>query len=355
MSTIREVARVAHVSPTTVSFVLRNRKGVKRETRQRVEAAIERVGYTPRRVGRPAASPAARSKNIAVVSGAKPPPFVRDMTPTQGARNGEADARVLANRWLASLHEAVDSVGDHFNLFAGFDHVLQNELFQSVIENGQVDGVVLAWESPEDGYLNWLLERDVPLVVLNRRPNSGRRFSYVEIDNYAAGAQVAECLLDHGHTRCALLQPDDVMSYNLDRAEGFVDALNRRGLEPVAHYRTVPEAQRERVCREVLEAGPTAVFTTTGSLAILCLNTFETQGVAVPEQLSLVGFDNLTGVSEGGLRPSSVGYDERQLGHLAVKLLRQLIEQPELNRLSASIATQVIEHDTTAAAPAGRP
>lgn len=247
-----------------------------------------------------------------------------------------------------AIRSAVVDKGHHSHSFSGFRSVEQDLVFQEAIESGEVDGVILLMEHPEDGYLDWLLRHDVPLVVVNRKPSLDRRFSYVEMDNVGGSRQVAEHFLSNGHQRLAVVQSDSRYSYNLDRVAGFVHAVKIAGApEPLVE---APGSwqQVQSICRELVAEGVTGVFVTSDTLALDCLNWWQKQGVHVPDQLEVVGFDDSGTTTKAGLCPTSVGYDPEELGRAAMHALEQLCRRRgQLTHVSASVATRLVEHDTT--------
>lgn len=338
VSSIRQIARLAQVSPATVSSALSGRKGVNAQTRQRVEEVAQRIGYKPRGRGRPSGSRRREVRNFGVVCGVK------------GAGNKpDADGGWMGNEWIAGIREALLEREDHFSLFAGFEHIDQDAIFRQSLESGQLDGVILLWPSDKDGYLDALLATDMPLVVINRRPHSGQAFSYVEMDNADAGRQVADFFVSQGHRRIGVVSTDERFSYHHDRVAGLEYGLAMHGLAPIAREVIESPIAAPRVAEALLSAGATAVFATSTRSGMACLNAWTEAGVRVPQDVSIIAFDNVSNQSRAGLRLSSVAYDHHQIGRCACRVLRELIDhRPRVNRLSVSLPTRIVGHDTTA-------
>ena len=171
MTTIREVAAAARVSPSTVSLVLNGRGRVRPQTRERIKSVAHQLGYHPQTVGRPALkqTPAA---NIAVLYSPR------------AVNHGRLS--VLTAAWLEGVRSAVVTSGNHISLLAGTDHIEKDLMFQQIIKAGEVNAVLLIALGPDDGYLDWVLQQDLPVVAMNRKPQH-EEFSYVAMDNYGAG------------------------------------------------------------------------------------------------------------------------------------------------------------------------
>lgn len=345
MSSIRHIARLAEVSPATVSFALSGRKGVNARTRQRVKEVAERVGYKPRGRGRPSGNGRGRQvRNVGVVCG------VKGMGNRPSVESGW-----MHNEWIEGIRESLIEHNDHLSLFVGFEHMDHDSIFRQSLEAGRLDGVILLWQSDDDGYLDALSATDTPLVVINRRPRAGQTFSCVEMDNVSAGRQVADFFVDQGHRRIGVVSSDERFSYNHDRVTGFELGLAAHGLELIGREVLESPAAAPRVADALLGAGATAVFATTTRSGMACVDAWTEAGVRVPQDVSVVAFDNLAKRSQAGLRLSSVAYDHHQLGRWACRALRELIDhRAQVNRLSVSLPTHIVEHDTTAPAGPGR-
>lgn len=343
MATIREIAKLAGVSPSTVSFALNNNPRVQINTRKRVKAAAQALGYELRGTGRPMRK---APLQVAVVVGGK---ARRPHAPFPRMKPETATAMESSSELQQPMRDATVAAEHHFNYFAGFDHVADNAMFRETVELGGVHGVILLLESPEDGYLSWLLDRKVPLVVVNRRPSGAARFSYVEMDNYGGGCLAAEHFVQAGHHKLAVIRSDPRYNYIHDRVSGFLDAAHRSGREQVQVQLESPTNSEELKlsCKSIVEAGVTALFTTSDSLALSCMEQFEEMGVDVPDKLRLVGFDNSFVNTASQRKPSSIGYSLEKLGTTAVGMLEQLCRpDQQVGYLSATLKTRLVHADT---------
>lgn len=354
MSTVRQLARAAQVSPATVSFVLSGRKGVGEQTRQRVNMAIERLGYRRQGVGRPRPR---QGFEVALVCGAAAGWDAAKLGGTvDGAIPRKAPSQTLADlchhEWIDGVQEHLTREGDRFHLYAGFTAIDQADRLRQRVEAGEIDGVILMWTRSDDGFLDWLTSRGVPVVVVNRRPASGQAaFSYVEMDNEGGGRQAAALLLAQGHRRLALLQGDRQAGYNQRRTTGFLRELAAVGVEPVLIREVHPTDHQDwrAAAQAVLERAATAVFATTDTVAVHTLNAWHALEVAVPGQVALVGFDNREVLSDQGVLMTSVGYSGHVLGSTAAHLLRhQIGQEDQVGPMTALVRTRVVHGQTTA-------
>lgn len=348
MATIRDVARVARVAPSTVSFVINKSHTVRPDTRRRVEAAIESLGYRRQRIGRPSRED--QQRHIAVVMGVKNclPPASEDVDALATLRDVRPSTLQTDNMLVRSLRRAVVDLGHHIHSFSGYRSVEQDLMLQEAVESREVDGVILLLEHPDDGYLDWLLRQDIPLVVVNRTPTANRRFSHVQMDNFGGGRLVGDHFIANGHRKIAAIQSDTRYSYNQERVAGYLHAAKAAEL-PAPLVETLSNwSQVQAACQKLIASGVTAVFTTTDTLALDCLKWWHQLGVKVPQELEVVGFDNSGLPTRENLHVSSVGYDVEELGRVAVQSLEHLCQRSgQLAQLSAVVKTFLVERDTT--------
>jgi LacI family transcriptional regulator len=271
--TSHDVARLAGVSQPTVSRALRGDVRVAAPTRDRVRKAAAELGYVTSELGR---SLATRSTHqIAMVT--------------------DLD-NALYPTLVGPLHDRFAAHGLRMVLLAerGDDRATYEQML-----NRSVDGVVLTTALVGSSVSQALLERGLPFVELNRLSGLDGADG-VAADNYAGAVSVARLLVQEGHRRIGMLVGASQTSTGRDREAGFLDALAEAGI-------SVPERwivrgwfghdDGRRGLQQVLASGrsrPTAVFCAGGdSVAIGAMNQAAVLGIAVPDDLAVVGFDDL--------------------------------------------------------------
>ena len=335
MATLRDIADEANVSPSAVSMVINGRSGISPATRDRVEAAIRKLNYRPAGAGRPLKR--GRVHNLAIVYD------------QWVVHNGHIHP--LAASWIGSIRRAAMDDGHHVSIFVGTRYETDG-VFQRILTDSQLDGAILIGTGANDDYFQALAASDLPVVVMNRRPKHDE-FSYVAMDNYGGARSAVEHFHALGHRRIAHLCDSLNLPFREDRSAGFNDALAARGLTPVGTTRLEEKITAEsvqRACRSIVDAGATAVFINATVDTALFLDAWAAMGVSIPKQLSVIDFDDLTGTSQAGLRPTSVGYNRELMGTAAAQLLLELLEDGDkICRRSLIVSTHIVEHDTTAA------
>ncbi len=270
-ATIREVAKLAGVGTMTVSRVLNNSGYVGESTRERVQQAIDLLGYIPNQNARGLRS--ARSGIIALL--------VTDIT----------------NPFFTTVARGVEdvaSVSDHLVLVGNTDEIEAEEIryMRMLVQKG-VDGVLFVPAAGGEEAIALAQAHHLPVVILDRRTSLSNVDS-VRCDSFQGARDLAEHLWAGGHRQFAILAGPVGNTTADDRIEGFKSALGATANIVVKHGQlTVPEGTR--MIEEVLQLAPrpTAVFAANNFLAIGGLGALRTAGVAVPEELSIVGFDDL--------------------------------------------------------------
>lgn len=272
--TIDEVAALAGVSPMTVSRAM-NQGKVRDETRERVMRAVQKLGYTPNLAASSLA--AAQNTRIALI-----------YTNPSGAYLSELLVGLLRVATNAPVQLIIDYWED-MNADA------ERKAARSLAS--RVDGVILPpplCESP--AAVNELVKAGIPVVAIA----SGRLahgISCVRIDDFHAGKEMAEHLIQHGHTRIGFICGRDDLSASARRYDGFVTALQNAGLavEPDLVERGDYTYRSGLAAAEKLLAHalpPTAIFASNDDMAAAAISVAHRQGLDVPRDLSVVGFDD---------------------------------------------------------------
>jgi len=302
MTTMQDVARAAGVSTATVSRVLNGRPDVNPELAARVTATVQELGYRPNGVAR------TLRRRVASVWGL----IVSDVESsyfTSLVRGVEAVAR--ANGYSVVVCNSQDDPGTE----AAYLEVALAE---------QMAGVIISPARP-DSDISPLLARGVPVVAIDRRLAQGAT-SAVVVDNVAAARRATLHLLDAGYRRVACVTGPEHVSTAVERLRGYRDALHDRGLEAdpalerVENYRV--DGGR-RAVRELaaLPEPPDALLLANGLLTVGALSALHELGIAVPEEMGVVGFDDSPWAEVTRPPLTTVAQPTDALGRAAAELL----------------------------------
>jgi LacI family transcriptional regulator len=309
--TIKDVAHAAGVSTQTVSRVINNRPDVATETRQRVQAIIDRLGYQPSHLARSLSQ--GRSCTLGVVGSG-----LQHYGPSRTLSGIEKEA----DRWgysllLSLIHQTGTHAGEQ----------LLRDMFSR-----HVDGII--WAQPEIGKNREWLQREslplsVPIVFLSMRPYPD--VSVVAIDNRGGGRVATDHLLQQGRRTVAVITGPLAWWEARQRRLGWREALEGAGI-PVDDDLMVEgdwrPASGERGLKRLLEQRPDidAVFACNDQMALGALRAARQMGRRVPDDLAVVGFDDIPEAAYFYPPLSTIRQDVVELGRRAVAELRRAID-----------------------------
>lgn len=320
--TSQDVANLAGVSRTTVSFVLNDVKGlnISTETRQRVREAAEKLSYVPD--ARAQALASRRAKVIGLVMTRSPHHISTDTFLPQ-IIGGLME--VTKDHKLRLLIEYVEA-----------DH--QDRAYLELARAKHIDGMLLLTPRIDDAGLKKLEQVDIPTVLMGELENTN--LYSVDVDNALAAQQAVEYLLDLGHTQIACIS-NAPPSYTAspDRVRGYKNALSHAGLVPedelIRYADFTPESGYVQM-KSLLGSGKTftAVFVASDNVAMGVKAALREAGLRIPEDISLVGFDDIPWAQFADPPLTTVHLQAQELARRACLVLMDLLhgQTPEPKR-----------------------
>jgi DNA-binding LacI/PurR family transcriptional regulator len=327
-STIYDVAKQAGVSIATVSRMINTPDRVNGDTRVRILAAIDALDFVPKAEARARAMKG--TGRIGVIS-----PFFTAPSFVQRLRG-------IAEALSTKKYELVIYTVDSEDRLKGF--------LSSVPLTGNLDGLIILSLQIDDVDARRLVDGGLPTVLVEFPHPS---LSSVEIDDVLGGRMAAQYLLGKGHRRLAFLGDTDLPEYSIHpvslRLIGFRQGLQEAGIELLdAFVRLAPysQAQTREVAMELLSLAqpPTAIFVATDFQALGVLKAAHQLKIQVPEQLAVVGFDDLDLAEYADLTTIHQHLDES--GRLAVEILLAQIESPSRPPRHVKLPLTLIERQT---------
>ena len=314
--TSQDVADLAGVSRTTVSFVLNNVKGmnISSETRQKVLEAAESLSYIPDASAQALAS--RRTKAIGLVMTRSPHHIATDAFLPQ-IIGGLMD--VVKERKLRLLMESVE-----------VEH--QDRAYLELARAKHIDGMILLTPRIDDAGLKKLEQVDVPTVLMGEI--AGTNLYSVDVDNRLAAQKAVEYLIKLGHTRIACITnaPRNFTS-GFDRMLGYKDALLTAGLsfderlirfgdfDPQSGYKQMKSLLSGRLF--------TAVFVASDNVAIGAKAALREAGLRVPEDISMIGFDDIPWAQFSDPPLTTIRLPAQKLARTACVVLMDLLQGKE--------------------------
>ena len=308
--TLEQVARLAGVSRSTVSRVINNSPHVRPEVRERVWKAIRECGYRPHAVARS---------------------LVTRRTGILGVVIPESVTTLFTDPFfpllLCGATEVCNAHKHQLMLLLFNDPAGEEEMYQRVLRNGYVDGVIVASAPIGDPLVELMIRDGIPFVFVGRPldPN----VLYVDVDNLGGARAAVEHLLRLGHRRIATIAGPANMTSGLDRLEGYRQALEAYHVpidERLIVHGDYTESSGMLAMQRLLPAAPTAVFAASDIMAIGALKFLRQTNLRVPEDIALVSFDDIPAASAVEPRLTTVRQPISQLGALAVETLISLLQ-----------------------------
>lgn len=306
-----DVARRAGVSIMTVSRVVNGSAKVRTDTREKVLRAIRDLSYYP--------NAAARALN-------------RNRTNVLEVVIPHEDY-FFSSEYFSELIFSIEKVareGQYNVIFNTYDPAGRVD-YAALYKQRKVDGLMIVAPSVSDRGLEGLEAEGIPLVLINGR-NDGAPLSYVDVDNLKGGALAAEYLLDLGHRRIGVVTGGSLVINARHRLQGYVSALEARGIavRPEWIYEgNWSEDSGYAGLRHLvdLKERPSAVFCCNDLMAIGGIRAAIDRGIAVPEEISVVGFDDIRLASFVIPRLTTIHQPLDRVGQSAARIMLELLTE----------------------------
>ncbi|MBZ0286121.1 MAG: LacI family transcriptional regulator [Anaerolineae bacterium] len=311
--TLEKIAELAGVSPATVSRVVNNYPHIRPEVRERVQQIITQTGFQPNVIARSLASD--RSGIIGLVIPNSP-------------------RMVFTDPYFASLitgiTQATNRSGLTLSLFLFHSKEEETRTIQSILTTGLLDGVIITADRKEDSFLPRFAERGLPFVLIGR-PERHMQINYVDSDNVAGGYMAAEHLLKLGRRRVATIGSDQNTAGD-DRYTGYRNALEtyQFTVDPdLVAFGDFSMESGYSAMKTLLPQHPDGVFVASDTMALGALRAIREAGLRVPDDISVVGFDDLPHALQADPPLTTIQHPIEQSGRLAVELLSTLLNEKD--------------------------
>lgn len=302
--TIKEVAIKANVSITTVSRVFNGNDGVSPKTRKRVLKVIEELGYSP------SAMASGLKTNLSKCIGIAVPDALGD--------------------FYGEIIDGIESVTAEkgYNVIISLNHRIVKEELAGVnfFKAKKVDGAILVTTSGDDDYVHSLIEGGYNIVLLDRDPH-GLNVDTVKIDNFGGGYMATEHLLDLGHSSILIVQGIPFIDSSKERFNGYKRALKNKGIKVKNQFILSGDFTVESGYLSVKKylgnygLDFSAIFATNDQMAIGAIKALKDKGISVPEEVSIVGFDD-SYISPYIIPPlTTIKQRREEMGRVAAELL----------------------------------
>lgn len=308
---LKDVARASGVSVATVSRALADKPHVRPEVKRRVHEVARQLGYRPNRLARSLREQRSRILGVIIAD--------------------------IQNPFCTALVRAVEDVAYAHGYAVFLCNADENEekeqLYVDLMQAERVAGVVISPTSETASGCAQLLAAGVPVVAVDRRV-SGLELDTVVIDNVAASFELVNRLIERGLKRIAAILPLRTITTGRERFEGYAKALEHAGLPvdcTLVHHGQPVEAMGYSLMRELLRLAPPpeGVFTGNNVLTAGALRALREADLKIPEDIEIVAFDDLDGLSLVPPELAAVSQPVYELGRVAASLLLERIHDPQ--------------------------
>ncbi len=338
-TTLAEVASSAGVSVATVSKVVNGRTDVSPETRERVQDLLDRIGYRPRAVARRAATP---SIELAF----------------------EGDLHAYSAEIIQGVVDAAALTGTHVQVTrraTGAPPVegTPDDWARDLADTG-VHALIAVTSIMSAEQLAALGRAGVHLVVIDPLELPNGDVTSVGSTNFAGGLSAAQHLLDLGHRRIAFLGGHPRAACNQARMSGYRAALERADVDVPADYvRSSHFMYADGVLGGAalldLPVPPTAIFAASDEIAVGVMEAARARGLGIPEDLSIVGFDDTQLARMSSPPLTTVRQPLAEMGRVAVRTALRLIEGESIDSHHVELATELVVRESAVPPPATPP
>ena len=311
--TIKDVAKMANASVSTVSMTLNNRPGIGNEKRRKIIEIVKKTGYQPSLVAKALVNK--RSYIIGLI--------IND----------------ISDHFFAELAKGVEDTAKKY----GYSTILcttdgnskNQEDYLDILRSRGVDGIIISTVVAEDSHIESLIHEKIPFVCINRIPlvpSLAKKAEYIIMDNYSAGYKGIEHLWKLGHDKIAIITGALNASNAIDSLKGSKAALRDYGLKiPKRYIREGKYSHREAflVCERLMKSKkpPTAVFAHDDNMALGAREAILRSGLEIPKDIALMGIDNIKTGALTGIELTTISQKKYEMGAIGVKILVNRIEE----------------------------
>lgn len=325
MATIKDVARMAGVSTTTVSHVINKTRFVAEATQKKVLAAVDELNYAPSAVARSLKCNTTRTIGMLVTKSTNPF-FAEVVHGVEEHCYGQGYTLILCN-----TEGNLDKQRDYLRMLA----------------EKRVDGLLVMCSDLDEKLLE-LLERkkDLPMVIMDWGPESPHTDKIQ--DNAELGGYVAtKYFIEHGHTKIGCLSGHSDKSTCQERLKGFYKAMGEAQLSVNEDWLLEGDFECESAVIAAnkfieMKERPTAIFCFNDIMAMALISTFEQAGIRVPDDISIIGYDNIDLAPYFSPPLTTIHQPKRRLGKTAIEILMERVKDKEHERRIFEMAPELV-------------
>ncbi len=327
---------MAGVSPSTVSRALNDSPLISEETRARIRKIAEELGYERNELARGLVKGTSGALGL----------IVPDIT----------------NPFFAEIARGVGDVahaqGYGVLLCTTEGDLAREAQYLRFLRRKRVDGLILSAVTIDDPNLPELLRSSIPFVLVSRLVR-GLDVPFVVGDDKMGGRLAVEHLVQLGHTKIAFIGGPSNVQSSQDRMEAYREVLREHGIpfrSSWATFADFTQAAGREAARRLLQRRPrpTAIFAANDVIALGVMEAAEDLGLSVPEDLSLVGYDDISYAALPRIQLTTVAQPAYEMGRIAAEYLLSLCSEKTTEKLTCVLSPRLVVRKTTASPKGGK-
>lgn len=316
--TIKDVAALAGVSPSTVSRTCRDNPSISRQTKEKVRQAMAQLGYEPNFQASNLACQNSRTIGI-----------ILPVSQREAYQNSFYLETIRGISQYCNQKQYINTV------ITGQDEGEILQVIKTMARSGQAEGFIVLYSKAQDPIVDFLYEEGLLYVLIGKAYRNVNQTIYIDNDNVLAAREATAYLIQLGHQRIAYLSEDNSLLFAADRRSGYLAALMDHGIPLRPEYCLETPFQPEeknQVLIHLLSSPqrPTAVLVSDDILAMFLEKTCLSLGLSVPEDISIISFNNSLFAQLTYPQLTSIDVNSCQLGIEAAAQMISHIENPNL-------------------------
>jgi len=312
--TIKDVAKISGVSPSTVSRVISNNPRISDATKKIVREAMKKLGYHPNAIAQS---------------------LVNRSTSTIGIVMPQSTERAFLNPFFPQALSGISSAAHEKNycllLSTGSTEEEQLISIENIINGGRVDGIIIMYSSVNNVILEAIKELNTSIVIIGKPLEGADKILYVDNDNIEASRSVTNKLIKNGHKKIAYVSGPFEFVVSLDRLDGYRNALLENKVDfdrKLIGEGDFTQQGGYECMKKILqcEDRPTAVVVTDDIMAFGVIEAIKEVGLNIPKDIEIISFNNIPLAKFCSPALTSVDIDAYSLGFQASKLIIEQIK-----------------------------
>jgi LacI family transcriptional regulator len=313
LATIKDIAKKVGLSVTTVSRALNDYYDVNQKTKQRIKEVAKELNYSPNSIARSLVMK--KTKTIGLL--------VSDLL-REGAKDN------FTFEVLTGINNCAGQLGYDLVLFSTSSDKQKEKTYTQLCRERRVDGVIISGIKTNDRYLKEVVTSDIPCVLIDI-PIESDSVGFVTTDNVLGAMKAVQHLISLGHSNIAFINGHDFAYVSKKRLEGYTKALEKASI--ALHKEWIVDGSfldsiAEKVAYNLLQKSPeiTAIFCASDLMALGVIKAANKLNIKVPEDLSIVGYDDIVLASYVTPTLTTISQDKYQMGYQAAELLINMLE-----------------------------